>query len=80
MLIFILCVHLRLCDEVLYASLWVVFLLLSYCLPIKRVFIVNQKVVWFIAIVVGSREYGVWLLNRCWVLFEFNEVKKRQVN
>lgn len=36
----------------------------------------NQKAVWFIAMTVGRREHGVWLLNRRWLLFKFNEVKK----
>lgn len=38
----------------------------------------NKKAVWFIAVVVGRREHGVWLLNRCWLLFKFNEVKKKK--
>lgn len=46
----------------------------------KENFTVNQKAVWFIAVVVDRREYGVWLLNRRWLLFKFNEVNKRQVN
>lgn len=37
----------------------------------------NQKAVRFIATVVGRREHGVWLLNRRWLLFKFNEVKKK---
>lgn len=37
----------------------------------------NQKAVWFIAVVVGRRERGMWLLNRRRLLFKFNEVKKK---
>lgn len=51
--------------------------MLPCCLLIKRVFTVNQKAVWFIAMVVGRREHSVWLLNRRWLLFKFNEVKKK---
>lgn len=28
--------------------------------------------------VVGRREHGVWLLNKLWLLFKFNEVKKKK--
>lgn len=55
-------------------------LLLLCCLPTKKVFTVNEKAVWFIAMAVGRRGHVVWLLNRRWLLFKFNEVKKRQVN
>jgi hypothetical protein len=40
----------------------------------------EQNAIWFIAEDVGRREHGVWLLNKCWLLFKINEVKKRQVN
>lgn len=53
--------------------------MLPRCAPIKRVFTVNQKAVWFTAMVVGKREHSVWLLNRRWLLFKFNEVKKSKL-